>query len=85
MSAGVQRARGTVAMNAEVDKLDWELMGHGLTNSVWLNEMKKDAETKLIRGAIEVQGRKMRGWFATGSEIVDAYRAQEVRQPRCRA
>jgi hypothetical protein len=28
---------------------------------------------------IEAQDRKMRGWFATGSEIVDAYRAQEVR------
>jgi hypothetical protein len=68
-----------VATNAEVDKLDWELMGHGLTNSVWLNEMTKDAETKLIRGMIEAQDRKMRGWFATGSEIVDAYRAQDVR------
>lgn len=68
-----------MATNAEVDKLDWELMGHGLTNSVWLNEMTKDAETKLIRGMIEAQDRKMRGWFATGSEIVDAYRAQEVR------
>jgi peptidoglycan/xylan/chitin deacetylase (PgdA/CDA1 family) len=72
--------RGTVALNAEVGhhyprimeeagKLEWELMGHGLTNSVWLNGMEKDAETKLIRETrevIEAHGKKMRGWLGPG-------------------
>ena len=72
--------RGTVALNAEIGlyyprimeeaaKLDWELMGHGLTNSVWLTGMERDAETKVIRETrevIEAHGKTMRGWLGPG-------------------
>ena len=72
--------RGSVALNAEialhyprimeeVAKLKWELMGHGLTNSVWLTGMEKNDEAKLIRDTraiIEAHGQKMRGWLGPG-------------------
>jgi peptidoglycan/xylan/chitin deacetylase (PgdA/CDA1 family) len=72
--------RGTVALNAEVAefyprimeecrKLKWELMGHGLTNSVPLRGMDKDAEAATIvktRAVIESSGLKMRGWLGPG-------------------
>jgi allantoinase len=72
--------RGTVALNSEVgefyprimeecDKLKWELMGHGLTNSVWLTGMNKDTEAATIaktRQVIEDHGQKMRGWLGPG-------------------
>jgi hypothetical protein len=49
--------RGTVALNGEVGKhyprimeecarLKWELMGHGLTNSVMLSGMSRDKESR---------------------------------------
>lgn len=72
--------RGTVALNGEVGRfyprimeeaarLKWELMGHGLTNSVLLTGLPKDKEASVIaeaRGAIEQWGQKMRGWLGPG-------------------
>jgi allantoinase len=72
--------RGTVALNAEVGrfyprimeevtKLQWELMGHGLTNSVLLTGMPRDKETEVIAQAREIigqWGQTMRGWLGPG-------------------
>ncbi len=72
--------RGTVALNGEVGRhyprimeeavrLKWELMGHGLTNSVLLSGLGKEAETAIIaetRAIIEQWGQKMRGWLGPG-------------------
>jgi allantoinase len=72
--------RGTVALNGEVGrfyprimeeitKLKWELMGHGLTNSVLLSGLPKDKEAEVIaeaRAVIEQWGQKMRGWLGPG-------------------
>lgn len=72
--------RGTVALNGEVGrfyprimqeavKLEWELMGHGLTNSVLLRGMSREQEADCIaqtRAVIEEWGQKMRGWLGPG-------------------
>ncbi len=72
--------RGTVALNGEVgrhyprimeeaNRLQWELMGHGLTNSVVLTGLSKENETAVIaetRAIIEQWGQKMRGWLGPG-------------------
>jgi peptidoglycan/xylan/chitin deacetylase (PgdA/CDA1 family) len=72
--------RGTVALNAEVGrfyprimeeatKLAWELMGHGLTNSVMLTGLSAEQEAAVIaeaRAVIEQWGQKMRGWLGPG-------------------
>ena len=72
--------RGTVALNGEVSrfyprimeealKLRWELMGHGLTNSVMLTGLQRSEEAKVIaetRAAIEGLGQRMRGWLGPG-------------------
>ncbi len=74
------KIRGTVALNAEIGiyyprimqamiDLDWELMGHGLTNSKIMSGLEIDAERKLIldtRKVIEDWGRTMRGWLGPG-------------------
>lgn len=74
------RVRGTVALNGEVARyyprimqevrrLQWELMGHGLTNSAMLTGLGKDDETSVIartRQMIEKQGQRMRGWLGPG-------------------
>lgn len=72
--------KGTVALNAEIAKyyprlmeelvrLDWELMGHGLTNSTLLTQLDQGAEKRTImevKALIEAQGRKMMGWLGPG-------------------
>jgi allantoinase len=72
--------RGSVALNAEVGrfyprimeeaaKLKWELMGHGLTNSVMLSGLNAEKEAAVIaeaREVIEQWGQKMRGWLGPG-------------------
>ncbi len=74
------RVRGTVALNGEVaryyprimqevGRLQWELMGHGLTNSTMLTGLGKADETSVIaqtRQMIEAQGQRMRGWLGPG-------------------
>jgi len=74
------RVRGTVALNGEVGRyyprimqevrrLQWELMGHGLTNSTMLTGLSKDDERSVIaqtRQMIEEQGQRMRGWLGPG-------------------
>jgi len=74
------RVRGTVALNGEVarhyprimqelGRLQWELMGHGLTNSTTLTGLGKAAETAVIaetRQMIEAHGQRMRGWLGPG-------------------
>jgi allantoinase len=72
--------RGTVALNAEVvqhyprimeeaAKLDWEFMGHGLTNSTILTGMTLEQEHHTVfatKNAIESLGQRMRGWLGPG-------------------
>ena len=74
------KIRGTVALNAEIGlyyprimqamiDLDWELMGHGMTNSKFMSGLSNEGERKLIadtRKVIEDWGRKMRGWLGPG-------------------
>ena len=74
------KVKGTVALNAEIAKfypriidelvrLDWELMGHGLTNSTLLTELDASAEKRTIfevKALIEAQGCKMHGWLGPG-------------------
>jgi allantoinase len=75
-----QGVRGTVALNAEVGRFypriieemarrNWELMGHGLTNSTPLTGLAEEREAAVIaeaRAVIEQWGRKMRGWLGPG-------------------
>jgi peptidoglycan/xylan/chitin deacetylase (PgdA/CDA1 family) len=72
--------KGTVALNGEVAlhyprimqecaRLDWELMGHGLTNSVLQSGMSPDAERAMIfkaRSILADLGHRMRGWLGSG-------------------
>lgn len=72
--------RGSVALNGEVvehypriieecARLQWELMGHGMTNSQVLRGVTYDEEKAIIsdtRSAIEACGQKMRGWLGPG-------------------
>ena len=78
--------RGTVALNSDVclhypriidagNKLGWEWMGHGETNSIRLGSQNEDEERALIRNVVETvgkhAGRKPRGWLSPGlSETV---------------
>jgi peptidoglycan/xylan/chitin deacetylase (PgdA/CDA1 family) len=69
--------RGTEALNGEVGRyyprimeaavgLNWEFMGHGLTNSVTLRGLPKEQESAIIaqtREIIEGYGQKMHGWL----------------------
>ncbi len=72
--------KGTVALNGEVvryyprimqelARLQWELMGHGLTNSAFLTGLAKEQEAAVIaqtKAIIEEQGQSMRGWLGPG-------------------
>lgn len=72
--------KGTVALNGEVvryyprimqelARLQWELMGHGLTNSAFLTGLAKEQEASVIaqtKAIIEEQGQSMRGWLGPG-------------------
>jgi allantoinase len=74
------KIRGTVALNGEVvehypqimkecARLNWELMGHGETNSTLLAGMDKEREKAVIaatKAAIAACGQKMRGWLGPG-------------------
>ena len=74
------KIRGTVALNGEVARfyprimqgmaeLNWELMGHGVTNSTMLTGMTREAQAACIaetRAAIEGAGERMRGWLGPG-------------------
>lgn len=77
---GKYGVKGTVALNSEVARhyprimraildLDWELMGHGRSNSYLMSGLSVEEERSLIaetREVIEAQGRKMRGWLGPG-------------------
>jgi peptidoglycan/xylan/chitin deacetylase (PgdA/CDA1 family) len=72
--------RGSVALNGEVvehypriieecAKLNWELMGHGMTNSQVLRGVTLEEEIDIIartKAAIESCGQTMRGWLGPG-------------------
>jgi peptidoglycan/xylan/chitin deacetylase (PgdA/CDA1 family) len=72
--------RGSVALNGEVVQriprimeaavgLNWELMGHGMTNSIHLTSLEEEEERKVIldtRDSIAQMGQKMRGWLGPG-------------------
>jgi allantoinase len=72
--------RGTVALNGEVAttypqvlqralELDWELMGHGMTNSTRLTHLPPDEERTVIaetKATIEGLGARMHGWLGPG-------------------
>lgn len=71
--------RGTVALNSDVchhypqiieatTSLGWEHMGHGKTNSVWINGQSETEERALIRDVLgtirEATGQRPRGWLS---------------------
>ena len=71
--------RGTVALNSDVcreypriieegKKLDWEWMGHGVTNSVLISQQSEAEERALIAEAVSVitkgVGKAPRGWLS---------------------
>jgi allantoinase len=73
--------RGTVALNAavckhyprvieEALKRNWELMGHGLTNSERLSDVPPDQEREIIQQTVsiitEASGKAPRGWLGPG-------------------
>jgi len=73
--------RGTVPLNSMVCEyhpeiieaameLKWELMGHGVTNAVRLNEMSADEERGAIRRVFDTigkaTGKRPRGWLGSG-------------------
>jgi peptidoglycan/xylan/chitin deacetylase (PgdA/CDA1 family) len=71
--------KGTVALNSDVcrhypriieagKQLAWEWMGHGVTNSVLINDQSEDDERALIQGVVktitESTGARPRGWLS---------------------
>ena len=73
--------RGTVALNSDVcreypriveegEKLGWEWMGHGITNSIVLSQQPEAEERALIKESVTVigkaTGRAPRGWLSPG-------------------
>jgi peptidoglycan/xylan/chitin deacetylase (PgdA/CDA1 family) len=73
--------RGTVALNSAVCRhypaivdaclrRDWELMGHGITNSQALSDMEPEAQRELIGTALDeirrASGKPVRGWLGPG-------------------
>lgn len=75
------RMRGTVALNSSVTrhypriieeclKRDWELMGHGITNSESMDAMPAADEPAVIKRTVEdiraATGRPVRGWLGPG-------------------
>jgi peptidoglycan/xylan/chitin deacetylase (PgdA/CDA1 family) len=71
--------RGTVALNSDVCHhypqiieatcaLDWEHMGHGKTNSVWINQQSETEERHLIREVLDTigqaTGERPKGWLS---------------------
>jgi peptidoglycan/xylan/chitin deacetylase (PgdA/CDA1 family) len=71
--------KGTVALNSDVcrhypriieggKQLGWEWMGHGVTNSVLINEQSEDDERALIQGVVNTiaqgTGTRPRGWLS---------------------
>ena len=82
--------RGTVALNAEIGihyprimeamlDLDWELMGHGLTNSSTMTGLDIAQERALIgatREIIERWGRRMKGWLGPG--LTETFRTPDL-------
>ncbi|MBI3078241.1 MAG: polysaccharide deacetylase family protein [Deltaproteobacteria bacterium] len=73
--------RGTVALNSDVcreypviieecQKLGWEFMAHGTTNSIFMNRLKPEEQRAAIRESIEVitksTGQRPEGWLGPG-------------------
>jgi peptidoglycan/xylan/chitin deacetylase (PgdA/CDA1 family) len=71
--------RGTVALNSDVchhypqiieatHALGWEHMGHGKTNSVWVNQQSETEERALIREVLDTigqaTGQRPKGWLS---------------------
>jgi len=71
--------RGTVALNSDVchyypqiieatTGLGWEHMGHGQTNSVWINQQSETEERTLIRDVLDTigqaTGQRPKGWLS---------------------
>jgi peptidoglycan/xylan/chitin deacetylase (PgdA/CDA1 family) len=55
---------------AEAARLGWELMGHGQTNALRINEMDPAREREAVRGALDAieaaSGRRPIGWLGPG-------------------
>ena len=71
--------RGTVALNSDVCAhypqiveatcaLGWEHMGHGQSNSVWINQQSETEERALIRNVLDTieqaTGQRPKGWLS---------------------
>jgi allantoinase len=87
-AAGV---RATVALNSQVcevypkaieemNKRNWEFMGHGTTNSTTLAELDPETEQRTIKTILDTiaqaTGKKPRGWL--GSGLVETYNTLDI-------
>ncbi len=83
--------RGTVALNAEVCvhypriveaacALGWEHMGHGQTNSVWINAQSEAEERALVRETLatieDATGARPKGWLSPS--LTESHRTPDI-------
>lgn len=83
--------KGTVALNSEVcahypqiieagNRLGWEWMGHGSTNSVFLNDQSEAEERDLIQGVVTTieaaTGTAPKGWLSPA--LSESYRTPDL-------
>ncbi len=83
--------RATVALNSavcqqhpqiitEANKLSWEFMGHGITNSSSLANLAEDKERETIRSVIDTitasTGKKPEGWLGPG--LIETFNTPDI-------
>lgn len=83
--------KGTVALNADVcthypriieagNQLGWEWMGHGLNNSILLNQQPEAEERALIQNIVQTiktgTGKQPRGWL--GPALTESHRTLDL-------
>lgn len=83
--------KGTVALNADVcthypriieagNQLGWEWMGHGLNNSILLNQQPEAEERALIHNIVQTikagTGKQPRGWL--GPALTESHRTLDL-------
>ncbi len=83
--------RATVALNSaicehhpqilsEANKLGWEFMGHGVTNSSSLAGLSEDKEREVIRSVVKTiadcTGKRPQGWL--GSGLIETFNTPDI-------
>jgi allantoinase len=83
--------RGTVALNSDVcfyyprileegNRLGWEWMGHGTSNSILINKQTEEEERALIAGVVgrieHATGKRPRGWLSPA--LTESHRTLDI-------